>query len=58
MTAPAPKSIKQVNELTLGITWSDGHDSTYSVKNLRTLDGDALAIVLAPAGRLVIPVKQ
>ena len=35
MTAPAPKNIKQVNESTLGITWSDGHDSIYSVKNLR-----------------------
>ena len=35
MTTPAPKSIKQVNESTLGITWSDGHDSIYSVKNLR-----------------------
>ena len=35
MTPPAPKSIKQVDESTLGISWNDGHDSIYSVKKLR-----------------------
>ena len=32
---PAPKNIKQVNETTLGISWSDGHESEYPVKILR-----------------------
>ena len=32
MAAPAPKNIKQVNENTLGISWSDGHESEYPVK--------------------------
>lgn len=31
----SPKSIRQVDESTLGITWSDGHESIYSVKMLR-----------------------
>ena len=35
MTAPAPQKIKQVDEHTLGIAWNDGHDSVYSVTNLR-----------------------
>ena len=35
MAAPAPKNIKQVNQSTLGISWNDGHDSVYAVKNLR-----------------------
>ena len=35
MAVPAPKSIKQVDESTLGISWNDGHDSVYSVKYLR-----------------------
>lgn len=35
MTATAPRSIKQVDASTLGIEWSDGHDSVYSVKHLR-----------------------
>lgn len=35
MTSSAPKSIKQVDEFTLGITWTDGHESVYAVKNLR-----------------------
>ena len=35
MAAPAPKNIKQVNENTLGISWSDGHESEYPVKKIR-----------------------
>ena len=31
----SPKNIRQVDETTLGITWSDGHESVYSVKRLR-----------------------
>ena len=32
---PSPKNIKQINATTLGITWTDGHESIYSVKMLR-----------------------
>ncbi len=32
---PTPKDIKQIDEMTLGITWLDGHESTYPVKLLR-----------------------
>ena len=32
---PSPSDIKQVNASTLGITWSDGHESVYPVKLLR-----------------------
>ena len=32
---PSPTDIKQVDALTLGITWSDGHESVYPVKLLR-----------------------
>tara|TARA_B100000686_G_C15871420_1_gene516606 strand:+ start:207 stop:524 length:318 start_codon:yes stop_codon:yes gene_type:complete len=35
MKTLAPKSIRQLDETTLGISWSDGHESNYSVKNLR-----------------------
>lgn len=34
-STPAPKDITQVDETTLGITWTDGHKSVYSVKTLR-----------------------
>lgn len=33
--SPSPKNIRQVDQTTLGITWSDGHESVYSVKMLR-----------------------
>lgn len=33
--SPSPKNIRQVDSTTLGITWSDGHESVYSVKTLR-----------------------
>ena len=33
--SPSPKDIKQVNATTLGITWTDGHESVYPVKKLR-----------------------
>ncbi len=32
---PSPKAIKQVDPTTLGITWTDGHESVYNVKMLR-----------------------
>jgi DUF971 family protein len=32
---PAPKNIKQVDPTNLGITWTDGHESVYSVRHLR-----------------------
>lgn len=32
---PSPKDIKQVDAKTLGISWSDGHESVYPVKLLR-----------------------
>ncbi len=32
---PSPKDIRQVDETTLGITWTDGHESVYAVKYLR-----------------------
>lgn len=32
---PSPKDIRQIDPTTLGITWSDGHESVYSVKWLR-----------------------
>ena len=31
----SPKNIKQIDATTLGITWSDGHESVYPVKMLR-----------------------
>ena len=34
-TGPAPKDIRQVDPATLGITWTDGHESTYGVRHLR-----------------------
>ena len=38
MPTPSPKNIKQVNETTLGISWSDGHSSgIYSYDYLRKL---------------------
>jgi DUF971 family protein len=30
-----PKSIKQIDSTKLGITWTDGHESIYSVRYLR-----------------------
>lgn len=30
-----PRDVKQVDEATLGITWTDGHESVYPVKLLR-----------------------
>ncbi len=32
---PSPKKVFQIDETTLGITWTDGHESVYSVKMLR-----------------------
>lgn len=32
---PSPKDIRQIDESTLGITWTDGHESVYHVKMLR-----------------------
>ena len=32
---PSPKDIRQIDESTLGITWTDGHESVYHVKKLR-----------------------
>ncbi len=32
---PSPKDIRQVDETTLGISWTDGHESVYAVKHLR-----------------------
>jgi DUF971 family protein len=32
---PAPRDIKQIDEETLGITWTDDHESVYHVKMLR-----------------------
>ncbi|MFQ5715684.1 MAG: gamma-butyrobetaine hydroxylase-like domain-containing protein, partial [Nitrospinales bacterium] len=32
---PLPKKVRQVDDTTLGIDWSDGHDSVFSVKMLR-----------------------
>jgi len=34
-SVPAPKDIRQVDDVTLGITWTDGKESTYNVKMLR-----------------------
>jgi len=34
-TQGAPRDIRQVDENTLGITWTDGHESVYPVKLLR-----------------------
>ncbi len=34
-TGPSPSDIKQIDEATLGITWTDGHESVYHVKLLR-----------------------
>ena len=31
----APKDIKQIDPGNLGITWTDGHESVYSVRHLR-----------------------
>lgn len=33
--SPSPKNIKQTDETTLGISWTDGHESVYTVKTLR-----------------------
>ncbi len=33
--ALAPQTMKQVSPTTLGITWNDGHESTYAVRNIR-----------------------
>ncbi len=33
--APAPRDIRQIDEVTLGITWTDGKESTYNVRMLR-----------------------
>ncbi len=33
--SPSPKDIKQIDSTTLGITWTDGHQSVYSVRHLR-----------------------
>ena len=33
--SPSPKKINQIDPTTLGITWSDGHESVYHVKKLR-----------------------
>jgi ATP-binding protein involved in chromosome partitioning len=36
MTIPlAPRSLKQLGSQTLGIQWNDGHESTYTVRNIR-----------------------
>ena len=32
---PSPQDIKQIDESTMGITWTDGHESVYHVKMLR-----------------------
>ena len=32
---PSPKKISQIDPTTLGIVWTDGHESVYSVKMLR-----------------------
>ncbi len=32
---PSPAELKQLDASHLGILWKDGHDSTYSVRNLR-----------------------
>ena len=32
---PSPQDIKQIDEATMGITWTDGHESVYHVKMLR-----------------------
>ncbi len=32
---PSPKKLHQIDATTLGITWTDGHESTYAVKKLR-----------------------
>ena len=32
---PAPKDIRQIDTTKLGITWTDGHESVYSVRHLR-----------------------
>lgn len=32
---PSPKNIAQIDAATLGISWTDGHESVYSVKMLR-----------------------
>ncbi|KMP10918.1 hypothetical protein UR09_04830 [Candidatus Nitromaritima sp. SCGC AAA799-A02] len=32
---PSPKDIRQVDPVTLGITWTDGHESVYGVRHLR-----------------------
>ena len=32
---PSPKNIRQIDETTVGITWTDGHESAYPVKLLR-----------------------
>ena len=32
---PGPKNINQIDPTKLGITWTDGHESVYSVRHLR-----------------------
>ena len=32
---PAPKDIRQIDPTKLGISWTDGHESVYSVRHLR-----------------------
>lgn len=55
MTAPAPKSIRQVDESTLGIIWDDDHDSVYSVKKLRESCPCANCIDEWSGEKLIVP---
>jgi len=32
---PTPTALKQIDSATLGITWSEGHESRYAVRDLR-----------------------
>ncbi len=40
----APKALKQIDRETLGISWADGHESVYHVRDLRIACRCALCV--------------
>ena len=49
-TTPAPKDIKQIDPGNLGITWTDGHESVYSV--LGTYVRAVLVLIVLTSGQV------
>ena len=41
-TGPSPSDIKQIDETTLGITWTDGHESVHHGKLFIEEHGDSV----------------